>query len=60
MYVYILLFYIICSLRYFRIKIFVRVKQKYLTCIPRKHQPFWQLSQLDDFTINANAKRFYS
>ena len=52
MYVHVLAFYIICSLIYFHIKIFVRVKQKVLTCIVREYKPFWQLSRLDDFNIN--------
>ena len=33
-------------------KIFVHVKQKYLTCIPLEHKPFLQLSQLDEFAID--------
>ena len=54
MYVPVLMFYIICSLTYFNIKIsFVRVKQK-IHYIPREHK-FWQLNRLDEFTINAIA-----
>ena len=55
-YLHILMLYIICSLTYFHIKIFAHVKEKHLTCIPYEHQPFWQLSRLDDLAINATAK----
>ena len=34
------------------------LSQKYVTFIPHEHKPFWQLSQLDDFTINATANVF--
>ena len=37
---------------------FVCVKKKFLTCIHCEHKPFWQLSWLDDFTINATANCF--
>ena len=58
MHVYIFVFYIICLLMYFHIKIFVGVQQKVSTCVPREHKPFWNLSPLDDFTINAIANLF--
>ena len=44
------MFYIICSLIYFHIKIFLRVKQK-----PQKP---CQLSRLDNFVIDAIANLF--
>ena len=34
------------------------LSQKYVTFIPHEHKPIWQLSQLDDFTINATANVF--
>ena len=37
---------------------FVHLKKKYLNCIPRERKPFWLLTGLDDFTINAIAKLF--
>ena len=52
------LHYLYIVLHYFHIKICVPVHQKYLTCIPREHKSFWQLSRLNDFTINANANLF--
>ena len=48
----------ICLLTYFHIKIFARVKQKIIYLIPCEHRQFWQLSQLDDFSINAVANLF--
>ena len=36
----------------------VLIKQKNLTCIPREHKPFWQLSRLNDFVINTIAHLF--
>ena len=30
--------------------------KKYLICIPGERKSFWQLSELDDFIINAVAK----
>ena len=29
------------------------LRRKCLTCIPCEHKPFWKLSQLNDFSINA-------
>ena len=58
MHVHIFVFYIICLLMYFHIKIFVGVQQKVSTCVPCEHKPFWNLSSLDDFTINAIANLF--
>ena len=40
-----------------RIKIYV-LSQKYITCIPPEHKPFWQWIQLDDFTINVVVNVF--
>ena len=59
MYIHILLFYIICLLKYFCIKIFVCLKQNlpYFESL-REQKPFWQLSRLDDFTINAIVNFF--
>ena len=45
-------------LTYFHIKIFARVKQNIIYLIPCEHRQFWQLSQLDDFSINAVANLF--
>ena len=56
--VHILVFYIICLLTYIHVKIFVRVKQKILLCIPRRHNSFCQLCRLDYFAINAIANLF--
>ena len=58
MYIHVDMFYIICLLIYFYIKMPVCAKKKFLTCISRKCKPFWQLSQLNDFTTIAIAKLF--
>ena len=58
MYVHILVFYIICLLTYFHIKMSECAKKKCFTCIPRKREPFWQLSWLDNFITNAIANLF--
>ena len=55
MYVHVFVFYINCSLTYFHIKIFVRVKQKNILLA---NKPFWQLRRLDDFTVDAIANIF--
>ena len=34
------------------------VFRKCLTLIPREHKPIWQLSRLDDFTINIIMNLF--
>ena len=34
------------------------LSKKYLTCFPCEHKPFLQLSQLDEFVINAIANHF--
>ena len=52
------MFYITCLLTYLHIKIFVHIKQKYLTCIPCENKPFWQLSQLNYFSIKTIANIF--
>lgn len=57
MYVQVLVFYIICLLTCFNIKIYL-FSQKYLTCIPHEHKPFSQLSQLDNCTINPIVNVF--
>ena len=35
------------------------LSKNYLICIPREHTPFWQLSRLDDFSINPTANLFF-
>ena len=32
--------------------------KQYFACIPREHRSFWQVSRLDDFTIDAIANLF--
>ena len=34
------------------------LNKKYLTCISCEHKPFWQLSRLDNFTIDVIANLF--
>ena len=31
------------------------IKQKYLSCILRKHKSFWSLNRLADFVVNRHA-----
>ena len=50
MYVHVLIYYIIKILKYLNV-----FNKKFLTCIPLKHKSLWQLSQLNDFTINEIA-----
>ena len=52
------LFFIICLLTSFHIKIFVVLRKKNLTCIAHEHKPFLQLSPLDEFNINTIANPF--
>ena len=36
------------------------LSKKYLTCLPREHKLFWQLSRLDNFVSNYDCKSFRS
>ena len=57
-YVNIFVFYIFLCWFTFVLKYLYTLRKKDLTCIPREHKLFWQLSWLDDFAINAIALLF--
>ena len=58
MYVDVHMFYIIFSLMYFHIRTIVRVKQKISFLHSSWKQTIWQLSWLNDFSIDAIANIF--